>query len=135
MDYYVGQSVSIFKQFSDADIRVFAEVSGDDNPVHLDEGFAKKTVFGRRIVHGILTASLVSAVLGTKLPGYGTIYLSQSLNFRKPVFLGDTVETTVTILSVVVEKRLIELETVCKNQDGDIVLEGKALVKAPKQSL
>mgnify|MGYP002641342811 CR=1 FL=1 len=126
----VGDSASISKSFSDADVRKFAEISGDKNPVHLDDDYAAQTQFKKRLVHGMLAASLISAVLGTELPGEGCIYLSQSINFRAPVFIGDTVTATVTVIKVREDKPIVTLETVCKNQDDVVVIEGEAVLLA-----
>ena len=126
----VGDSASISKSFSDAEVRKFAEISGDKNPVHLDDDYAAQTQFKKRLVHGMLAASLISAVLGTELPGEGCIYLSQSINFRAPVFIGDTVTATVTVIKVREDKPIVTLETVCKNQDDVVVIEGEAVLLA-----
>lgn len=125
-----GETASISKTFTDADVRAFADVSTDTNPVHLDADYAASTQFGARIVHGMLTASLISALLGNHLPGPGTVYLGQSLRFRRPVKLGDTVTASVTVKSVDREKNRIELDCVC-NVGGKPVLQGDALVMAP----
>jgi len=108
----------------------FAEHTGDRNPVHLDEDFAKNTKFKKRIAHGFLVGSLISSVLGNDYPGNGTIYLSQSMKFLKPVFIGDEITVFITIEEIT-EKNWLELKTVCKNQDGDNVIEGDALVIPP----
>jgi 3-hydroxybutyryl-CoA dehydratase len=126
-----GDSASLTKTFSDEDVRKFAEISGDTNPVHLDDDFAAGTPFKRRLVHGMLTAGLISAVLGTKLPGPGSIYLSQSIAFRAPVFIDDTVTATVTVARIREDKPILTLETVCKNQDGEVVLDGEAVLLVP----
>ena len=126
----VGDSASLTKSFSDADVRSFAEISGDKNPVHLDDDYAAQTQFKKRLVHGMLAAGLISAVLGTELPGEGCIYLSQSINFRAPVFIGDTVTATVTVIKVREDKPIVTLETVCKNQDDVVVIEGEAVLLA-----
>jgi 3-hydroxybutyryl-CoA dehydratase len=126
-----GDSASLTKTFSDEDVRKFAEISGDTNPVHLDDDFAAGTPFKRRLVHGMLTAGLISAVLGTKLPGPGSIYLSQSIAFRAPVFIDDTVTATVTVARNREDKPILTLETVCKNQDGEVVLDGEAVLLVP----
>ena len=126
----IGDSASISKIFSDADVRSFAEISSDKNPIHLDDAYAAKTRFEKRLVHGMLTAGLISAVLGTELPGEGSIYLSQSINFRAPVFIGDTISAKVTVLKIREEKSIITLETICKNQDDVIVIEGEAVLLA-----
>jgi 3-hydroxybutyryl-CoA dehydratase len=114
-------------------IERFAEISGDDNPVHLDEAFAAKTQFGTRIAHGMLSAGYISAVVGTKLPGYGCIYLSQSLRFRRPVKIGDTVVVTARITGLDPEKARATLETLCM-VDGKTVVEGEALLMVPRRS-
>ncbi|GAA5175369.1 MaoC family dehydratase [Niveibacterium umoris] len=126
----VGQSATLTKTFNEAEVRAFAEVSTDTNPVHLDEAYAASTQFGTRIVHGMLTASLFSALLGNHLPGPGTVYLGQSLRFRRPVKLGDTVEASVTVKTVDREKNRVELDCVC-SVGGKPVLMGDALVMAP----
>ena len=128
----VGDSASMSKSFSDADVRKFAEISGDNNPVHLDDEYAAQTQFKKRLVHGMLAASLISAILGTDLPGEGSIYLGQNIKFRAPVFIGDTVTATVTVIKVREDKPIITLETVCKNQDDEVVIEGDAVLLAPK---
>lgn len=127
-----GSHASLIKTVTDRDVRAFAEVSLDDNPIHLDEDFAKTTRFGTRIAHGMIAASLVSAVIGTKLPGHGTVYLSQSLSFKAPVLLGDTLTATATITQVRADKPVVTLETVVTRQDGTVVLTGEAVVLAPR---
>ena len=107
----------------------FGELVGDMNPIHFDETFAKTTKFGRRIAHGMLSASLISAVIGNRLPGPGSIYLSQTLQFVSPVYLGDELTAKVTVLSVRNDKPIATLETICSKQDGTIVLKGEAIVK------
>ena len=128
----VGDSASITKSFSDEDVRKFAEISGDKNPVHLDDEYAAQTQFKKRLVHGMLATSLISALLGTELPGEGSIYLGQNIKFRVPVFIGDTVTATVTVIKVREDKPIITLETVCKNQDDVVVIEGEAVLLAAK---
>jgi 3-hydroxybutyryl-CoA dehydratase len=126
-----GMSAEIVHKVTAADIEGFARITGDNNPVHLDEAFAANTQFGGRIAHGMLTASLISAVLGTRLPGPGCIYLGQSLTFRAPVKLGAEVTTRVTVKEVIADKRRVKLDTVCL-VDGKPVLDGEALVMVPK---
>ena len=126
----VGQTARRSRRVSAGDIERFTEISGDRNPIHLSEHFAAKTPFGGRIAHGLYTASLISAVLGTRLPGPGAIYISQSLNFRAPVRIGDTVEVTVTVAELVPERQRARLTCICKVGD-EIVLDGEALVKVP----
>ncbi len=132
MAYTVGMQASRTKTFTDDDVRTFARISGDSNPIHLDEEYAATTRFGKRIVHGMLTASLISAIIADDLPGAGTIYLGQDLKFTAPVFLGDTITTTVTITKVREDKNIVTLETVCANQNGETVIKGEAVVLAPK---
>ncbi|WP_300453384.1 MaoC family dehydratase [Accumulibacter sp.] len=124
-DLSVGMSAEIAKTITDADIVLFAGVSTDVNAVHMDEDFAKTTMFGGRIAHGMLSASLISAVLGNRLPGPGTIYLSQSLRFRAPVRPGDTVHARVTVKEVVADKCRVMVDTVCTVGDK-VVIDGEA---------
>lgn len=126
----IGATASLTKTFTDDDVRKFASISGDNNPVHLDDEYAAQTRFKKRIAHGMLTAGLISAVLGMQLPGEGSIYLSQSINFRAPVYLGDTITATVTVIKAREDKPIVTLETVCKNQDDIVVLEGEAVLLA-----
>ena len=128
MRFNVGDSAEITKTIDETDIQAFAEVTGDHNPIHLDETFAKTTRFGRRIAHGMLSASLISAVLANKLPGEGSIYLSQTLQFVAPVFPGDEVTARVIIKEIREDKPIVKLETICLNQRGDIVIRGEATV-------
>jgi 3-hydroxybutyryl-CoA dehydratase len=129
-DLKVGMTASYAKTVTEADVVLFAGISGDTNPVHLNEEFAKETMFQGRIAHGMLSASFISTVLGTKLPGPGAIYLSQNLKFKAPVRCGDTVSATATITDIVAEKKRVVMQTVClvRNQ---IVLEGEAVVMVP----
>ncbi len=124
-DLQPGMSASLAKTITDADIVLFSAVSTDTNAVHLNEEFAKTTMFGGRIAHGMLTAGLISAVLGNRLPGPGTIYMGQTLKFKAPVRPGDTVTATATIKEVIVEKKRCIVETVC-TVNGKVVLEGEA---------
>ncbi|MCP4608388.1 MAG: MaoC family dehydratase [Planctomycetes bacterium] len=128
MEYHISQSALLTKTISENDVQQFAWITGDNNPIHLDELYAQKTRFGRRIVHGMLGASLISAVIGTQLPGDGTIYLNQSLQFTAPMYIGDTITTQVTITNIREDKPLITLETICTNQHDTIVIQGEALV-------
>ena len=125
----IGQTAQLSKTITDEDVRRFAELSLDTNPVHLDEEYARQSLFGQRISHGMLYGSLISAVLGTKLPGPGCIYLSQTFKFSKPVFLGDTITAQVEITALNEEKRLVTLNTSCLNQQGQPVLTGEAVLK------
>ena len=133
MTLSVGDAAEMSKTVTDEDVRAFAELTGDRNPVHLDEGYAAGTRFGRRIAHGMLGASLISAVLANELPGRGTVYLSQTLRFTAPVFLGDTVTARVVVRAVREDKPVVTLETFCTNQRGERVVEGEAVVLASRQ--
>ena len=128
-DLSLGMRETYSRTVTDADVRGFAEVSGDHNPIHLSDEFAAKTPFKTRIAHGIYTASLISAVIASRLPGPGTIYMSQSLNFLAPVRIGDTVDATVEVVELG-DKRRVKLKCQCKVADT-VVLEGEAMVKAP----
>ena len=132
MNLIVGDAAEMRKTIADEDVRAFAELTGDRNPVHLDEEYAARTRFGRRIAHGMLGASLISAVLANELPGRGTVYLSQTLKFTAPVFLGDTVTARVVVKHVREDKPVVTLETFCTNQRGERVVEGEAVVLVPK---
>ena len=131
-DLAVGMSASLTKTYEECDLLTFAAVTGDINPAHVDETFAQESIFQGKVAHGLLTASLISAVLGTRLPGPGTIYLSQDLKFRRPVRIGDTITATVEVTELIPEKNLARLKTTCANQKGELVLEGTALVMPPK---
>jgi 3-hydroxybutyryl-CoA dehydratase len=128
MTLNVGDAAEVSKTITDADVRAFAELTGDRNPVHLDEEYASTTRFGRRIAHGMLGASLISTVLASELPGPGSVYLSQTLRFTAPVHLDDTVTARVTVKHVREDKPVVTLETVCTNQRGERVVEGEAVV-------
>ena len=124
----VGDTDSLTKTITDDDIRAFADLTGDHNPVHLDDEFARGTRFGRRIAHGMLSAGLISSVLANKLPGSGTVYLSQTLTFVAPVFPGDSITARVTVTRVRDDKPIVTLETLCINQRGEPVIRGEAVV-------
>jgi len=132
-DLSIGQSASFAKTVTDADILMFTAVSGDTNPVHLDEDYAATTRFEGRIAHGMLSAALISGVLGTQLPGPGTVYMSQTLRFRGPVKPGQTVTATVTVVELNAEKKRATLTTVC-TVAGKPVIEGEALVMVPSRA-
>jgi 3-hydroxybutyryl-CoA dehydratase len=131
MTLTIGVTASRTKTITDADVRAFAQASGDTNLIHLDEEYAKQTPFGRRIAHGMLTTSIISAILGNDLPGVGTIYLGQDVKFKAPVFIGDTVTATVELIKYREDKRIATFRTICTNQDGVLVIEGEAVVIAP----
>ncbi|HBO81330.1 MAG TPA: (R)-hydratase [Cupriavidus sp.] len=126
-DLQLGMTASYAKTITETDIELFATASGDNNAIHLDEDFAKTTPFGGRIAHGMLTASVISAALASRLPGPGSIYLSQNLRFRAPVKPGETVHVTVTVTDLQPEKRRVALSTVCMVQDK-VVVDGDALI-------
>ncbi len=129
-DLSVGMRENYSKTVKSSDVIGFAEISGDRNPIHLSEHFAAKTPFGSRIAHGLYTASLISALIGTRLPGPGAIYMSQTLNFRAPVRIGDTVEASVVVSELIAPGHKVKLSCRC-SVDGVVVLEGEALVKVP----
>ncbi len=131
-DLSVGMTETLHKTIDAADVVGFAAVTGDRNPIHLSEHFAAKTPFGTRIAHGLYTASLISAVLGTRLPGPGAIYISQTLNFRAPVKIGDTVDVNVIVAELMPEKTRARLTCTC-SVSGDVVLDGEAWVKVPSK--
>ena len=126
-DITVGQRAEYSKTITDADVMMFAEVTGDFNPVHTDEEAAAKTRFGGRIAHGMLSAGLISAAIAGKLPGPGSIYLGQTLKFTAPVRLDDTVTTTLEVIELLSKNR-VRLSTTCRNQKGETVVEGEATV-------
>jgi 3-hydroxybutyryl-CoA dehydratase len=128
----VGASAELSRAIGDADVRAFAALTGDANPVHLDESCAAGTMFGGRIAHGMHVAGLISAVLGMRLPGPGAVYLEQSLRFRRPVRIGDTVTARVEVLDVIPERRRVRLATTCRTQHGDLVVDGEALIMVPE---
>ena len=131
-DLSVGMSEVLRKTVHSSDVVGFAEVTGDRNPIHLSEHFAAKTPFGTRIAHGLYTASLISAVLGTRLPGPGAVYISQTLNFRAPVRIGDTVEVKVAVAELIPDKRRARLTCTCCVEE-EVVLDGEAWVKVPSR--
>ena len=128
----VGDAAEFAKTVSEADIYQFAGVSGDLNPAHIDAEYAKGTFFKERIAHGILAAGFISAVIGMRLPGPGTIYISQSLQFKAPVRIGDTVTARAEVVNIDVDKNRVRLNTTCVNQAGTVVLAGEAMVSPPK---
>ena len=129
-DLSVGQEASLSTTVSDADIVAFAEISGDKNPVHIDAQYAASTMFKERIAHGMLSAAYISAVFGMKLPGPGAIYISQTMNFKAPVKIGDTVVTTVKVIELIAEKKRARFETVC-SVNGKAVVQGEAVLMVP----
>ena len=127
----IGDTAWMSKRISDADVCKFAEISGDRNPVHLDEAYAATTFFKQRIAHGALSGALISAVLGMLLPGPGAIYLSQTLNFKAPVYINDEITAKVEVIAYRPDKRITTLKTEVYNQENKLVLAGEAVVIAP----
>jgi 3-hydroxybutyryl-CoA dehydratase len=131
-DLSVGQSAELIRTVQAEDLVAFATVTGDDNPVHLDEDFAKTTSFGGRIAHGMLSAGYISAVIGTKLPGSGAIYLEQTLRFRRPVRIGDEVTARAEVIAIDAERARVTLVTTCRVA-GKVVVEGEATIMVPRR--
>jgi 3-hydroxybutyryl-CoA dehydratase len=129
----VGDQASFSKTISETDVYLYAGITGDFNPAHIDETYAQKTAFKTRIAHGMLTAGFISNVVGTQLPGPGTIYVSQSLKFMAPVVIGDTITATVQVIDILPEKKRVRLKTTCANQEGTVVLDGEALISPPRK--
>jgi len=131
-DLKVGMSASFGKTITEADINMFAGVSGDTCPIHLNEDFAKHTRFKTRIAHGFISASLISTLVGCRLPGPGALYVNQEIKFRKPVFIGDAVNARVVVRKLIPEKNFVELDTTCE-VDGEIVVDGFATTWVPSR--
>ena len=128
MDLQIGEKFSATKQITDKIVRDFAELSGDFNPIHIDEEFAKTTRFGKRIAHGMISGALLSAVLGYEFKERKIVYLSQTMRFFAPTFVGDTITATATVLKIREDKPVVTLETVCANQHGETTVKGEAVV-------
>jgi len=128
----VGDAAEFAKTISETDVYLFAGITGDLNPAHINQAASEKTFFKGRIAHGMLSAGLISAVIGMQLPGPGSIYMSQSLRFTAPVKIGDTITARAEVTEIMKEKKRVKLSTTCTNQDGTIVLEGEALVMPPR---
>ncbi len=129
----IGDSAEFSKTISESDVYLYAGVTGDLNPAHINEAYAQQTFFKTRIAHGMLPSGFISAVLGMKLPGPGTIYVRQELNFLAPVRIGDTITARAEVIEIVAEKNRVRLKTACTNQDGKVVLDGEAVVSPPKE--
>ena len=129
----VGDSAEWSRTVTEDDIKLFAEATGDFNPVHLDQSYAEKTFFKGRIAHGLLSLGYISTVLGNILPGHGTIYLSQEVKFLAPVRIGDTITARVEVMELTPEKNRVKFKTTCFNQEGKIVVDGAAWVMPPKK--
>jgi 3-hydroxybutyryl-CoA dehydratase len=128
----IGDTAEFSKTVSESDIYQFAGITGDFNPAHMNEEYAKKTFFETRIAHGMLSAGFISTVIGTKLPGTGSIYIKQTLSFLAPVRIGDTITARVEVIEIMDEKNRVRLKTVCVNQEGTQVLDGEAVISPPK---
>jgi len=128
----VGDVAEFAKTVTETDIYLYAGITGDFNPAHINEAYAKNTFFKTRIAHGMLTAGFISAIIGNQLPGPGTIYLKQDLSFLAPVRMGDTITGRVEVIELITEKNRARLKTSCINQDGVIVLAGEGVVSPPK---
>ena len=128
MNLQIGDKFSTSKKITDAVVRAFAELSGDFNPIHLDEEFAKQTMFGKRIAHGMISGALISAVLGNEFREKKIVYLSQTMKFIAPVFIDDTVTATATVIDIRQDKPIVTVETVCTNQDGQSVVKGEGKI-------
>lgn len=128
MNIKIGEKFSATKQITDAVVRAFAELSGDFNPIHVDDEFAKTTRFGRRIAHGMISGALLSAVLGYEFKERRLVYLAQTMKFLAPVFIDDTITATATVTHIREDKPIVTLETVCTNQSGETTLTGEAVV-------
>ena len=128
----IGDAAEFSKTIAESDVYLYAGLTGDMNPAHINEVYAQKTFFKTRIAHGMLPAGFISGVLGMKLPGPGTIYVKQELNFLAPVRFGDTITARVEVIEIIAEKNRVRLKTSCSNQDGKVVLDGEAVVSPPK---
>ena len=131
-DLKVGMSAMFGKTVTEADIVAYAGVSGDTNPIHLHDGFARSTRFGQRIAHGMLSAGFISAVIGTRLPGPGSVYISQTMNFMAPVLIGETITAVATITAIDEKRRRVTLKTQCLNGDK-VVIDGEAQILVPRR--
>ena len=132
-ELYIGQKAEYSKVITKEMVETFSEISGDVNPLHLDDNYAKNTIFNGRVAHGILVSGLISAVIANKLPGEGAIYLTQSLKFTKPVKLNAKITAVVEIISIDDENSKITLSTICRNAEGKVVIDGEAQVLVPKK--
>lgn len=128
-----GDQAEFSKTIAESDIYLYAGITGDFNPAHVNQAYAEKTFFKSRIAHGLLSAGLISTIIGTILPGPGTIYLKQELNFIAPVYIGDTITAFVEVLDINVSKNRVLLKTICRNQENKLIIEGQALVSPPKK--
>jgi acyl dehydratase len=125
----IGDKTMLNKTFSEKEVEEFAKVSTDDNPIHLDKEYAVNTVFGQRVVHGLLVSSLFSGLIGGKLPGHGSVYLGQTLSFKAPVYINEEIKVSVEVIKIREDKPIITLKTLCIKIDGTVAIEGEAVVK------
>ena len=132
-ELHLGDTAEFSKTISESDIYLYAGITGDFNPAHINETYASKTFFKTRIAHGMLPGGFISAILGNQLPGHGTLYIRQEMNFLSPVRIGDTIVARAEVIEILPEKNRVRLKTTCMNQDGTLVLEGEALVSPPKK--
>lgn len=135
VEFQPGQKATFIKTITEADVYAFAGITGDFNPLHVDAEFARRSRFGERIAHGMLTAGLISAVLGTRLPGPGGIYLGQTLKFLHPVRFGDTITATAEVMDYRSDKHILRLRTICTNQRGETVVEGESVLLVERTDL
>ncbi len=131
MKFTVGDSATFSKTISESDVYQFAGITGDFNPVHIDEVYASNTIFKKRIVHGMLVSSFISTVLASKIPGEGTIYVGQELKFTRPVYIGDTITAKLELIEIINEKRW-KIQSQVFNQNGEMVVDGFSIVKPPQ---
>lgn len=132
IEQYIGRTATFSKTMAEFDIYSFAGITGDLNKLHVDEEFAKESRFGKRIAHGMLTASFICTALGTKLPGEGTIHIKQDLEFIKPVFIGDTITVFLEVVEILTEKKYLKIKSQIFNQHKELVVDGFSIVKPPK---
>jgi 3-hydroxybutyryl-CoA dehydratase len=132
-ELHLGDTAEFSKTISESDIYLYAGITGDFNPAHINETYASKTFFKTRIAHGMLLGGFISAILGNQLPGNGTIYIRQEMNFLSPVRIGDTIVARAEVIEILPDKNRVRLKTTCVNQEGTLVLEGEALVSPPKK--
>lgn len=128
----IGDKATLTKKFTEDEVKIFAEISLDSNPIHIDELYASNSIFKNRIVHGFLVGSLISATIANKLPGNGSVYISQTMNFKKPVYLDEEIMCIVEITNIINTKSIYELNTNCYNELNEVVIEGKAVIKLLK---
>jgi 3-hydroxybutyryl-CoA dehydratase len=128
----LNETAEFTKTISESDVYLYAGLTGDLNPAHINEEYAKETFFKTRIAHGMLAGGLISAVLGTRLPGPGSVYVRQELNFVAPIRIGDTVTARVEVIEIMTEKKQLRLKTTCSRQDGTVVVDGEAIISAPR---